>query len=213
MTRQEILKVAKPILFNTEMVRAIMDDRKTVTRRVLKLQPYKCIDNNEHEFVKDSDLSDEFTGFLCHKCGCGVCSPHGKYPVGTSWIRPKYKVSDYLYVRETWGIYEQSYMDANYILYRADFPNGAKTFGADCVSCDLPTWRPSIHMPKAAARIFLRVTDVRVERLSEITDEQALKEGLASRADFISTFLKIYPSCTEESWVWVVSFERVEVEP
>lgn len=186
MTRTEILQTAKPILFNTEMVRAILDGRKTATRRLIKVN----------------------TAFP--KALKPVENPVGLMTVG-GIIRPQYQVGGYLYVRETWGVYEQSYMDANYILYRADFPNGAKSFGADGVSCDLPTWRPSIHMSKEATRIFLRIINIFPQLVKEITEEQALQEGFFSKVEFISEFLKIYPSCTEDSWVWAINFEREEV--
>lgn len=213
MTRTEIFKTAKPILFGTEMVRAIQNDTKTATRRPLK--PHNAVKAKKCGYEQGSGLwyDDTFNE--------GDKDTHIKdYSVSCCWIGTKiyiqkyapYKVGDYLYVRETWGIYEKNYMDVNYIMYRADFPNGAKTFGANGISCDLPRWRPSIHMPKEAARIFLRVTDVRVERLRDITDEQAISEGFTSRSEFISEFLKIYPSCTVDNWVQAIEFERVEVD-
>lgn len=241
MTREELLKTAKPILFNTEMVRAILDGRKSVTRRVLKL--HNAIKAKKCEYKQGSGLwyDDTFNE--------GDKDTHIKdYSVSCCWIGTKiylqkyapYKVGDYLYVRETWGIYEQNYMDANYILFRADFPNGAKTFDADGVSCDLPTWRPSIHMPKEAARIFLRVTDVRVERLQDITKDGLIAEGaetdeyldyeewataVAPPGSRMITLWDYFPglwnSTVKKSdldkygwdanpWVWVIEFERVE---
>lgn len=217
MTREELLKTAKPILFNTEMVRAIQNGRKTVTRRLIKAN---LVEDGGYEYETDN-------GHYRHKLA--DCAAYKQcYDVE---IKPPYKVGDYLYVRETWGIYEQSYMDAIYILYRADFPNGAKTFGADGVSCDLPTWRPSIHMPKEAARIFLRVTGVRVERLQDITDKQIVAEGCnipitASDEErcllAFARFPKLWNSTVKKSdldrygwdanpWVWVIEFERVKV--
>lgn len=77
--------------------------------------------------------------------------------------------------------------------------------------CGDAVWRPSIHMPKEAARIFLRVTSITPQWLKEITEEQAGAEGFASRSEFISTFLKMYSNCTKEDWVWVIEYERVEV--
>lgn len=201
MTRTEILQTAKPILFNTEMVRAIQGGRKAATRRPIK-------------------VNTDFPKALKP-----VENPVGLMTVG-GIIRPQYQVGGYLYVRETWGIYEQSYMDANYILYRADFPNGAKTFGVDGVSCDLPTWRPSIHMPKEATRIFLRVTDIRVERLQAMSHEDAEQEGCwcdeGGLAMPIDKFADVWNSTVKKSdldkygwdanpWVWVIEFERVEV--
>lgn len=186
MTREEALKVAKPILFNTAMVKAIQDDLKTETRRVLKPQPYEeCIaEGHKHEFVKDSDLGGEFTGFVCRKCGCGVCAPHGKYPVGTSWIRPKYKIGDILYVRETW---QKIKYRRPAIAIPDDFKEEEYVYLADGEICNSDgsnfKWKPSIHMPKEAARIFLRVTDVRIEHLQDITEEQAIREGIARLFD------------------------------
>lgn len=172
MTRSEILQTAKPILFNTEMVRAILEGRKTVTRRVIKhdidailSSPY----HQEHPETPDKILIEK----LC---------------------LPPYKKEDILYVRETWNYgyietsdipekidmwFEQTNPNDNcgeYIktlcgyFYKADEDAPGRDIGM--------IWRPSIHMPKEAARIFLRVTDVRVERLQEITEEQAEKEGM-----------------------------------
>lgn len=225
MTRQEFLKAAKPILFNTDMVRAILDSRKTATRRVCHIHikingntpvNHKLCYTAEYPEINIDDLCANFYDKKHFYKGCA------KQPC---------KVGDYLYVRETWGIYEQSYMDAIYILYRADFPNGAKTFGADGVSCDLPTWRPSIHMPKEAARIFLRVTDVRVERLQDMNMNDIQAEGVVPvnvtggqyqqwQQEYM---MPVWNSTVKKSdldrygwdvnpWVWVIEFERVEVD-
>lgn len=144
----------KPILFNTEMVRAILDDRKTVTRRVVK-DPYT---------IGDSTLCS--IGLALHK---GTNDTHGMpYPDAP------YRPGDILYVREAWGDYREFFEDGEgpFYLYKADYPDGAKsvplpedqkTDYAD--AWDLPKWHPSIHMPKDAARIWLRVKDVRIEQL------------------------------------------------
>lgn len=92
MTRSEILQVAKPILFNTEMVRAILDGRKRATRRIAKIRTdvwCKAEGDTDHEFVRDDFCDHIYTGYICRKCGYGVSPPHSRYPVGTSWIRPK----------------------------------------------------------------------------------------------------------------------------
>lgn len=191
MTREELLKIAKPILFNTDMVQAILDGRKATTRRPCKIK-INGVKPVTHELCDIAEYPETNIDGLC-------ANFYDNEHFYKGCAKPPYKVGDYLYVRETWcGI---GPVNAHDYIYKADDPLGSDR------------WHPSIHMPKEAARIFLRVTDVREERLQEITDEQALKEGLASRADFISTFLKIYPNCTEESWVWVIEFERVEVEP
>lgn len=177
MTRSEILQTAKPIRFSTEMVRAIQDGRKTVTRRVVKPK------YTNTKIILQNGKVFETAGT----------------PTTTAAIKFPYQVGDILYVRETWNYIPETENDG-FFIYAAD---GHR---------DIFRWHPSIHMPKEAARVFLRVTRVRVERLRDITDEQAISEGFTSRSEFISEFLKIYPSCTEDSFVWVIEFEMLEVE-
>ena len=207
MTRSEILQVAKPILFNTEMVRAIFDGRKTVTRRVIKPQPegindiiYMC---NGNWYISPDDCGQSETP-----------------------VKPPYKPGDYLYVRETWRVLAAHRYEADArIVYRSGgddltirFPFG----NTDSINRDeydrfiekwYPNgnWHPSLHMPKEAARIFLRVTDVRVERVGDITEQEAHAEGFNSVSDFIYSFLGMYKKCTEESFVWAIKFERMDV--
>ena len=132
-----------PILFNTEMVRAILDGRKTVTRRLVKHDVDAILNSpyhKEHTEVEDKQIISK----LC-------MSP--------------YQPGDILYVRETWG---EGYEEGTYI-YRADDKlAGLPTFKESSKLI----YHPSIHMPKEAARIWIKVTDVRVERLQEITSEQ-----------------------------------------
>lgn len=226
--REESLKTAKPILFNTEMVRAIQDDRKTVTRRVIKNLP-----DGVHTFFPPEKGSDKFE-FLCGKNVNGMCVDFGVE------IAPPYKVGDYLYVRETWAkISDWIDVDPEVgifdgYIYKANWADNKEH----------PTWKPSIHMPKEAARIFLRVTSVRVERLQDITNEQAIREGIEPH-EFLTnsagTYVEycipgMYTICPEawgafthlwnstikkkdldkygwgaNPWVWVIEFERVEV--
>lgn len=118
----------KPMLFNTDMVRAILAGTKTVTRRVVKPQPDKRLtDGNGREIM------------------AAACAP--------------YKPGDILYVRETWA----TTPNGQDYLYRADADGNAVKDRSG--NWHVPKWRPSIHMPAEAARIFLRVTAVRVERL------------------------------------------------
>lgn len=206
----------KPILFNTEMVRAILDGRKSCTRRVIKPQPQLmlcytyasshkgCIgkwtypNRGAHEFwgkeyklpenIKDEELSKQ-------------------------WNSP-YHTDDILYVRETWKKAPNGYY------YYEDWQR-------DDIA-DVTKWKPSIHMPKEAARIWLKVTDVRVERLQEITAESALTEGAdkyihangtLNEDQTITSFIGIWNSTIKKSdldrygwdanpYVWVISFER-----
>lgn len=212
--------VMKPILFNTEMVKAILNGRKTVTRRIVKLDlGLADIDRNDEDYfyVPDRD---------------------GDYHHITKFS--SYQVGDILYVKETWCYGTDTFsimLDPEPlpkdILYKADFcylENG------------IVKWRPSIHMPKEAARIFLKVTNIKVQRLQSITDEEAIKEGLLPEVDEGSFgeeihFYKDYSGhnnwCTPRGsfkglwnstikkqdlerydwkanpWVWVIEFERI----
>lgn len=135
-----------PILFNMEMVRAILDGRKSCTRRIIKPQPQGYFEVSEEPlYIYDTD------------------GKQGK-------ITPPYQPGDILYVRETWGYPIALNSDKQYI-FRADevAESGFKN--------DSHIWHPSIHMPKEAARIWLKATDVRVERLQEMKPVDVIKEG------------------------------------
>ncbi len=207
-----------PILFNTEMVRAILDGRKTVTRRVIKHDVNAVLDSPYHQ--KHPETSDKkLIERLC---------------------RSPYQPGDVLYVRETWAHVPciacnmgQSfhirckenpvdYDDGNSIeegcfIYRANYPEPQRI-----------CWRPSIHMPKQAARIWLKVTNVRVERLQEMTASESAKEGIQLPREYdtkeriyILGFADLWDSTIKKSdlsrygwdanpWVWVIEFERCE---
>lgn len=191
----------KPILFNTEMVRAILDDRKSVTRRVVKPQP----ESRPTPMKKDS-------------CWPGYFAIQGTAKV----IRPPYQPGDTLWVRETWN---SDWCD--HYIYKAD-GGSAKAAGYAAE----PKWHPSIHMPKEAARLFLRVTDVRVELLQDIDDDGAKAEGAnyqdgenvgweeKMRRTAIDRFAEIWDNTIKladrlrygweaNPWVWVIEFERI----
>lgn len=209
MTREELLTIAKPILFNTEMVKAILEGRKTVTRRVVKFIDGK--NPNWTGYIKDGLTLYNGTNEPCNK-------------------KPPYAAGDYLYVRETWCDDRQ---------YTKDDTPGMYFYKADEKVSYNEKWKPSIHMPKEAARLFLRVTNVRVERLQDITEEQATKEGC--QAGFreykgaiwgqedtdewtaVEAFQELWNSTIKKQdlnkygwevnpWVWVIEFERVEVQ-
>lgn len=206
----------KPILFNADMVRAILKGRKTVTRRVMKPQPWGTCPNTggDHELEPDNFCGGVATGFVCARCGQGVCPPHMKYPVGEALFRPMCWPGDILYVRETWTHPSAAEIangaDPEMYLYKAD----------DLQPAAWDKWRPSIHMPKEAARLFLRVTDVRVERLQAITEEEKLAEG-APRGYGQYNFYELWDRTIKPTdratygweanpWVWVIEFERCE---
>ena len=207
----------KPALFNTDMVRAILEGRKTVTRRAVKQQP-----SSSYELVRG--MYRDGNGRLCAVF-------HSSEDIKS--VYPNYDRGDILWVRETWNclpIPEPLRGTNKTYWYKAD---GAEPGDK---------WRPSIHMPREAARIFLRVTDVRVERLQEITAEGALDEGTdvkfpEPKPSYISlaytemrlkpaarqSFSKLWDSTIKPKdlsaygweanpWVWVIEFERISKE-
>ena len=193
----------KPILFNTEMVRAILDGRKDATRRIVK------------GFIPD-DAVWGYTAFTPK----GYISCRGTFAdgYGEKFFKLPCESGDILYVRETWKKAPNGYY------YYEDWQRND--------IADVTKWKPSIHMPKEAARIWLKVTDVRMERLQEITEVGIQKEGVevdpkecAGKFDFISElfllFQRLWNSTIKKSdidrygwdanpWVWVIEFERCE---
>lgn len=205
----------KPILFNTEMVRAILEGRKSQTRRVIKPQP--VLDDNGMWCWKDCQWMDGGLGFPAS----GI-DDHAPYQPG-----------DILWVRETWfredctpdcaGREDENECPFNRVGnacygYKAQYLTGGD---------DIIKWRPSIHMPKEAARIFLGVTDVRVERVQSITDEDGKREGVCGLCYDVKTGEEKYDMTLfkvlwdglnakrgygwdKNPYVWVYSFERVD---
>lgn len=164
----------RPILFNTEMVKAILDGRKTCTRRVVKGYIPKDAEFGYTTFTPKGAIS------------CRGMFETGYPGYGEKFIKLPYRRGDILYVRETWQkawlVDEFDHIiDGTEKYYYAAGPE-APCFGfwVDPETGkykDRMPWKPSIHMPKEAARIWLRVTDVRVERLQEITEDQTEEEG------------------------------------
>jgi hypothetical protein len=184
----------RPILFNGEMVKAILDGRKTQTRRPVKPQP----------------------------------GPLGIHPAMRRQMveKPLGTIGDQLYVRETFSLKDSSHEDSPNVVYRADQDS------------DRMVWTPSIHMPRWASRITLEITGVRVERLQEITEEDAEREGVESVKYGSETFWKahgknllpeggelvvtrtaaqsfrtlwqsIYGNWHANPWVWVYEFRKM----
>lgn len=191
----------KPMLFNTEMVRAILDGRKTVTRRVVKPQP-------KGRLVLEPPTSG-WPGYFAEENTPRV-------------VKPPYFGGDILYVRETW-YYESFYEDNDAI--PPDLPSGRCSWRYEykATSPDYPVapghWCPSIHMPKEAARLFLRVKAVRVERLHDMTANSAMDEGFTGWNDFVRYWdSTIKPAdralygWAADPWVWVIEFERIGKE-
>lgn len=201
----------KPILFNTDMVRAIMDGRKTCTRRVVKTRRKDACG-----FYVTKRTDGSFTG---------IYEYDEDERMFENQLIPPYKPGDILYVRETWHRYtkrvgkgEGCHLEEHY---------GYKASIANSEDVEEP-WKPSIHMPKEAARIWLKVTDVRAERLQEITADDIRNEGLSSAAVHcgdmeiaLKEWENLWNSTIKKSdlgrydwnaspWVWVIEFERCE---
>lgn len=201
----------KPILFNAEMVRAIMDGRKSCTRRLVKFL---------------SGENPRWTGYIKD----GLMLYNGK---NEPCIRKApYQPGDILYVRETWHKYIKRVGEGK-SCHLAEF-YGYKASIANSEDADEP-WKPSIHMPKEAARIWLKVTNVRLERLQDIKEDGAEAEGAIDNRGFIHSpeneydriytarehFIEIWDRTIKKSdldiygwdanpWVWVIEFERCE---
>ena len=211
----------KPILFNTKMVRAILDGRKSCTRRIVK------------GFIPN-DAKWGYTAFTPK----GYISCRGTFAdgYGEKFFKLPCEPGDILYVRETWQyLYE---LDGNeqiiegtgkYYYAATDTIPFDTYVDASGVTHECVPWHPSIHMPKEAARIWLKVTDVRVERLQEITPQGAWKEGarcsclhpVPDCAGNKTAFVNIWNSTIKKAdldcygwdanpWAWVIEFEWCE---
>lgn len=195
----------KPILFNTEMVRAILEGRKTCTRRIVK------------GFIPNAAVWG-YTAFTPK----GHISCRGTFAdgYGEKFFKLPCESGNILYVRETW------YKDKYRYMYCANYSDSEKFY---CDGKEIKIkWHPSIHMPKEAARIWLKVTDVRVERLQEITADGIRNEGLSSAAVHcgdmeiaLKEWENLWNNTIKKSdldrygwnanpYVWVIEFERCE---
>ncbi|CAM7643603.1 Morphogenetic protein [Klebsiella pneumoniae] len=228
------------MIFNGEMVRAILDGRKTQTRRIMAPQPADDIERgifpNPEVIGWKSSRRHKHGSTTAHFCHYG-------------------KPGDRIWVRETWGVVSHAFSDdglmidwvpdrpataihempfgngyhSGYAIYAADgdFTWGDDDGYEDGRSC----WKPSIHMPRAASRILLEITDVRVERLNAISQEDAQAEGMELTGwrptysdpdsggevmtpydNFAELWSSIYGegSWKADPWVWVIEFKRVE---
>jgi len=234
----------KPILFSTEMVRAILDGKKTMTRRVIKPQPISIVaELKEHSsipgywipYANDKRMANNNPGSRANDCGY-YC---------------KYKVGSMLWVRETWtlaswasdplpiagehpaGLRHRIIYKFDEDMYRGNglmrYPDEEgyerlaklyKGYGWEYI------WRPSIFMPRWASRITLEITGVRVERVQEITEEDAIAEGILPFAPNGKAMSSTIPrkqfavlwdsinakrgySFESNPYVWVIRFKRV----
>lgn len=213
----------KPILFNQEMVQAILEGRKSETRRVVKGIPggYSELQG----VVTSTTGNDSLIGSYMFGHGCSCV-----------YKKPPYQVGDILYVRETWWVDSVDDRQQNMLI---DFVATQKGYSHAEVSVDFTTDRyikfrkfyqkkglqPSQFMPKEAARIFLKVTEVRVERVQDITIGGWEREGIENKSEppmyMRNEFIKLWNSTIKKQdidrygwdsnpWVWVIKFERCE---
>lgn len=189
----------KPILFNTEMVEAILEGQKTQTRRTVKQPPIV------------GDIMRDEKGWYYED---GTRNGHS--------LIPQFSTGDILWVRETWGKLTECDVFPPYEPHEERFIYRADRSDPDHFQAK---WHPSIHMPKEAARIFLRVKDVRVERLQDIDEDAAIAEGIADSPAGTDSPLLRFTELWDKTirredlrefgyhanpWVWVIEFERCE---
>lgn len=206
-----------PMLFNTEMTDAIQNDRKTETRRLIKgaLTEWPFEELGEDCVMVYTDKH----GVEHEKDAPGLWATFEGWDGATDYpmFKAPCKPGDVIWVRECWA----TTPDGHGYLYRANMTEEAK---------QVEKWRPSIHMPYEAARLFLKVKEVRVEHLQDITEEGAAQEGLYKgwrlhgRGSLALTarqaFMWLWETMTRDSpaaeswalnpWVWVIEFERCE---
>lgn len=206
--KQELLKVAKPMLFNTKMVKKILDGSKTATSRNLnpKLKSdeygYSVWFNKENGQYAIEKHDEDERGFT-----------------PTRYINLPYQVGEIVYVRETYTYGEIVYGENQYgdqLPYIESVDNGyfiPKEYAiSEGVGIEFVTWKPSIHMPKKMARIFLRIINVEGLLLKDTTDLQAQKEGFNNAEEFIKEYLKIYPDKTSEEYIFMYEFEIIKYQ-
>ncbi|HBR0925248.1 TPA: hypothetical protein L9K48_004393 [Klebsiella quasipneumoniae subsp. quasipneumoniae] len=240
------------MIFNSEMVRAILDGRKTQTRRIMKVQP----ESNQLGLLLITDSTKHSDIGKYHWAESNATGNHVRSKLFSS---PFGAVGERIWVRETWatlGNEDGCYVDWEDNLCKGDERSAARIYRASCEQrpgdyglWSIPddaywkphtkehkfegAWRPSIHMPRWASRILLEITDVRVERLNAISEEDARAEGIIDGGclncgepkpcgcanpvpDATDAFAYLWQSIYGQEnwnanpWVWVISFKRVE---
>lgn len=217
--------IERGMIFNAEMVRAILDGRKTQTRRPVK---FPVLDKNLGCELAGNELAGELSA--------------GNY-LNSAFGKP----GDRIWVRETWGVVSHELDEDGHIVdWTPDRPatairempfgngyysghaiysvDGEFTWGDDDGYEDgRSCWKPSIHMPRAASRILLEITDVRVEKLKHIPRSGIIAEGYPAEREatggqydpflwYRDLWESIYGNGSWQAnpWVWVIEFERVE---
>lgn len=225
----------KPIIFSTAMVQAILAGNKTQTRRVVTRKGY---DEKIHRHKNDYAHND-----IDNLWQFGYRAENRGWPQDSVGVFSRYQPGDILWVRETWRMYEkavgngENFHVERFFAYKADEDNPAvkkcsewydniKLLGGGLYQkYKTGSWRPSIFMPKEAARIFLRVTNVRTERVQDMSANDALAEGMkgeyvvgGSFCPEIGEFKALWDNLNAKRgykwdanpWVWVYEFEQIE---
>lgn len=195
---------ARPILFSGPMVRALLEGRKTQTRRVIKFKPWHQIEERDDgkpwPWMYDDDNSAD----------CWVPCPYGQ-------------PGDLLWVREKWAPQADCEASAERWNSERTGPKPLLHFAADQDADPwISKWRPSIHMPRWASRLTLRITDVRVQRLADISEADAIAEGITLPPGpgygpiVRSTFTVLWDSINGQGsfdsspWIWALTFDVIK---
>jgi hypothetical protein len=221
-----------PILFSAPMVRAILEGRKTQTRRVVKfkntfLKGLTGQVQEHHEMKACYPMPCGGFVFWSHKVGKAFSDRAYKDDEG-GYLCPYGQIGDRLWVRETWAKSPTGF------IFKADY-NVDDGFGSVVVDMNTGTtiplvWKPSIHMPRVISRISLEIVNIRVERVQEISELDAQSEGIVWKKDFgngLETrdardpFVMLWNSINDprgfgwnvNPWVWVIEFQRAGLTP
>jgi hypothetical protein len=225
----------KPILFNTEMVRAILAGRKTQTRRLIRPQP-----EGQLSYIWGGSHPGKWTYMSRSEARAWDVDESVIHEEEGKFWTPPCNADDLLYVRETWNYgyvdtdwkegcppeawFNELDLDEKFMPFLHEISRFWYLADDDEPLYDLK-WKPSIHMPKAAARIWLKVKRVRVERVKDITEEDAVAEGCQAQGifetarDYFAALWnttqgvagkRVPENWASNPWVWVIDFERVE---
>ncbi|EEI6242868.1 hypothetical protein KZ124_004032 [Salmonella enterica] len=220
------------MIFNAEMVRAILEGRKTQTRRIMKVQP-GTPEFGLRRIIESSKANENGMYFWSQDDACGIKARSKPF------LFPYGEVGDRIWVRETFRVHSRA-TDVATLVYRASVRNSwtEQTHRVPVAVCNKPAtpekWTPSIHMPRWASRITLEITDVRVERLHNISERDSLREGLfqlpasgryclqpgmqyfgmashSAKEVYSWLWASIYgeESWAANPWVWAITFRRI----
>jgi hypothetical protein len=210
----------RPILFSGPMVQAILAGRKTQTRRIISSPSQK------HDCIALVDYGHGFWPYLSDDGESSITDDGNETPIKCPYGAPGVR----LWVRETFALWREGFDRRGHVVYRADMKDKA---GEDFSRPDLmglSKWYPSIHMKRVYSRITLEITEIRVQRLQEISEEDAKAEGVSVNLTAVlategrasasvchtSAYIKLWDSINGERswaanpWVWCVSFKRVQ---